>query len=156
MTIEKLETNLMLVNTNQLKPYKYMEFDVQKKEQRMLIYWEQRVGGVQEANSNIKEDNERCQVQKQQMKNDEDKKQIMGPIVNIVFIFDLQTSNNCNSAKFGMQKSTNDMSGVSAESTSIFAWSLGIFTQSSELCAQSPEKLVQSLDVFLQLANKWA
>jgi len=28
MTIEKFETNLMLVNVNKLKPYKYMEFEV--------------------------------------------------------------------------------------------------------------------------------
>ncbi len=28
--IEKSETNLVLVNVNKLKPYKYMEFEVQK------------------------------------------------------------------------------------------------------------------------------
>jgi hypothetical protein len=27
VTIEKFETNLMLVNVNKLKPYKYMEFE---------------------------------------------------------------------------------------------------------------------------------
>ncbi len=31
VTIEKFETNLMLVNANKLKPYKYMEFEAQKK-----------------------------------------------------------------------------------------------------------------------------
>jgi hypothetical protein len=31
VTIEKFETNLVLVNVNKLKPYKYMEFDVEKK-----------------------------------------------------------------------------------------------------------------------------
>jgi hypothetical protein len=31
VTIEKLETNLVLVNMNELKPYKYMESKVQKK-----------------------------------------------------------------------------------------------------------------------------
>jgi hypothetical protein len=31
VTIEKFETNLVLVNVNKLKPYKYMEFEVQKK-----------------------------------------------------------------------------------------------------------------------------
>jgi hypothetical protein len=30
VTIEKFETNLVLVNVNKLKPYKYMEFDVEK------------------------------------------------------------------------------------------------------------------------------
>ncbi len=54
------------------------------------------------------------------MKNDEDKEQITDPIVNLVFIFDFQKSNNCNSTKFGMQKSTYDMSSVLVESIAIF------------------------------------
>ncbi len=33
VTIEKFETNPMLVNMNELKPYKYMEFEAPKKEQ---------------------------------------------------------------------------------------------------------------------------
>ncbi len=33
VTIEMFETNPMLVNVNKLKPYKYVEFEVQKKEQ---------------------------------------------------------------------------------------------------------------------------
>ncbi len=45
VTIEKFETNPILVNVNKLKPYKYMEFEIQKKEQHMLIYWEQSAGG---------------------------------------------------------------------------------------------------------------
>ncbi len=53
------------------------------------------------------------------MKNDEDKEQITNPIVNLVFIFDFQKSNNCNSTKFNMQKSTYGMSSVLAESISI-------------------------------------
>jgi hypothetical protein len=31
VTIEKFETNLVLVNMNKLKPYKYMECEIQKK-----------------------------------------------------------------------------------------------------------------------------
>jgi hypothetical protein len=38
VTIEKFETNPMLINVNKLKPYKYMEFEIQKKKQQMLIY----------------------------------------------------------------------------------------------------------------------
>jgi len=38
--IEKFETNLVLVNVNKLKPYKYMESEVQKTKQQMLVYWE--------------------------------------------------------------------------------------------------------------------
>jgi hypothetical protein len=33
VTIEKFETNPVLVNVNKPKPYKYMEFEVQKQEQ---------------------------------------------------------------------------------------------------------------------------
>jgi len=62
VTIEKFETNPMLVNLNKLKPYKYMEFKVYEKKQQMPIYWEKSVGGIQEANSDIEEDNERCQL----------------------------------------------------------------------------------------------
>jgi hypothetical protein len=46
VTIEKFETNLVLVNMNNLKPYKYMEYKVQKKEQQMLVYWEKNASGV--------------------------------------------------------------------------------------------------------------
>jgi hypothetical protein len=38
VTIEKFETNLVLVNVNKFKPYKYMESKVHKQEQRMPIY----------------------------------------------------------------------------------------------------------------------
>ncbi len=101
VTIEKFDTNPVLVNVNNLKPYKYMEFEVQKNKQQIPIYWEKNVGGIQEANFHAKEDNDGCEIQKPQMNNDEDKEQIMNLAVNIVFIFDLQM-NNYNSAKFGM------------------------------------------------------
>jgi hypothetical protein len=35
--IEKFETNLVLVNVNKFKPYKYMEFEVKKQKQQMLV-----------------------------------------------------------------------------------------------------------------------
>jgi hypothetical protein len=38
VTIEKFETNPVLVNVNKLRPYKYMESEVQKQEQQMSIY----------------------------------------------------------------------------------------------------------------------
>ncbi len=69
------------------------------------------------------EDNERCEVQKPQIKNDENKKQIIDPIVNTFFIFDLQMSNNCNSARFGMQISKDDILGVLAKSIIVFEYS---------------------------------
>jgi hypothetical protein len=46
VTIEKFETNTMLVNMNKLKPYKHMESKSPKEEQQMLIYWEKNAGGV--------------------------------------------------------------------------------------------------------------
>ncbi len=45
VTIEKFEINPMLVNVNKFKPYKYMEFEVQKQEQQMPLYWEQSASG---------------------------------------------------------------------------------------------------------------
>ncbi len=83
----------------------------------MPIYWEQSVGGVQEVNFDIREDDEGYQIQKAQMKNDEFKEQIIDPTMDIVFIFNLQMNNNCTNAKFGMHKSIDDMSGISIQST---------------------------------------
>jgi hypothetical protein len=40
----------------------------------MPVYWENSVGGIEEVNSNIEEDDDKCEIQKPQMKNDEDKK----------------------------------------------------------------------------------
>jgi hypothetical protein len=53
----------------------------------------------------------------------------------MVFIFNFQKNNNCNSAKFGIEKSTNDMSRVSVESITIFVQSSRVFTQSLKLWA---------------------
>jgi hypothetical protein len=40
VSIKKFETNPMLVNVNKLKPYKYMDSEIQKQKQHMLMYWE--------------------------------------------------------------------------------------------------------------------
>ncbi len=37
VTIEKFETNPMLINVNKLKPYKYMECEVQKKKDANIL-----------------------------------------------------------------------------------------------------------------------
>jgi hypothetical protein len=62
VTIEKFETNLVLVNVNKLKPYKYMESEVQKQEQQMPIYWEKSVGGVQVENFDTEEEDENYEI----------------------------------------------------------------------------------------------
>jgi hypothetical protein len=62
VTIEKFETNPVLVNVNKLKPYKYMEFEIQKY-----------IGNiVQVENFDTEEDDEDCETQKSQMKNAKD------------------------------------------------------------------------------------
>ncbi len=73
VTIEKFETNPMLVNVNKFKPYKCMESKIQKNKQLMSVYWEKNVGGNQEVNFDTEEDGDRCEIQKSQMKNDEHK-----------------------------------------------------------------------------------
>jgi hypothetical protein len=70
----------------------------------MPIYWEKSIGGVQDVNFDIEEEDEGCQVPKPQMKNDEDKEQIIDPTVNTIFIFDLQKNNNYSKTRFRMQK----------------------------------------------------
>ncbi len=62
MAIERFETNPMLVNVNKLKPYKYMESEVQKQEQQMPIYQEQNVGGFQVENFDMEEEDEKCET----------------------------------------------------------------------------------------------
>jgi len=47
--------------------------------------------------------------------------------MNIIFIFNLQMNNNCRSARFGMQRSKDDMLGVLAESATRFAQSSRVF-----------------------------
>jgi hypothetical protein len=61
VTIEKFETNLVLVNVNKLKPYKYRESEGKKKTTNASIL---SASGVQEANCNIEEDDEGCEIQK--------------------------------------------------------------------------------------------
>ncbi len=61
VTIEKLETNPVLVNVNKLKPY--MEFN-NKWEQQMPIYWEKNANGVQMENSDTEEEDENGEMQK--------------------------------------------------------------------------------------------
>ncbi len=114
----------------------------------MLIYWEQSASGVQVVNFDTKEDKEECEIQKPHMKNVKNKEQITNPMVNTIFIFDLQMNNNYKCVGFGMQRSKDDMSGISIESIIIFAWSLGVLTQSSKLWTQSAKKFVKSLDVL--------
>ncbi len=65
--IEKFETNLVLVNVNKLKPYKYTEFEVEKQEQQMPVYWEQSASKIQMKIFNTKEEDEGCEMQKPQM-----------------------------------------------------------------------------------------
>ncbi len=74
VTIEKFETNHVLVNVNKFKPYKYMEFEVHKQEQQMPLYWEQNVGGIQVENFNMKEDNEDYEILKPLINNAKDEK----------------------------------------------------------------------------------
>jgi hypothetical protein len=74
VTIEKFETNHVLVNVNKFKPYKYMEFEVHKQEQQMPLYWEHNVGGIQVENFNTKEDSEDYEILKPLMNNAKDEK----------------------------------------------------------------------------------
>ncbi len=54
----------MLVNVNKLKPYKYVDFEIQKQEQHMLMYWEQSVGGLQVEDFDTKVEDENYVTQK--------------------------------------------------------------------------------------------
>ncbi len=89
----------------------------------MLVYWEQSTSVVQEANFDVEEDDEGCEIQKPQMKNAENKEQITNPMVKTIIIFDLQMNNNYNNARFAIHIFKDDMLGVLIESTRIFVQS---------------------------------
>jgi hypothetical protein len=46
VTIEKFETNLVLVNVDKFKPYKHMESEAHKQEQQMPVYWKENTCGL--------------------------------------------------------------------------------------------------------------
>ncbi len=89
MTIEKFEANHVVVNVNKLKPYTYMEFEVQKQKQQMLIYWEQNAGAVQAKNYHMEQYDENYEIQKPQINNVVNEKHIKDPALNRILIFDL-------------------------------------------------------------------
>ncbi len=125
VTVEKFETNHVLVNVNKLKPYKYMESEVQRQEQQMLIYWENSVSGVQMKIFDMEEEDEVYELQKPYMQSTKDEEQMEDPTINTILIFDLHMinksmSNNYKNERFGMQKSKDDLSRVSTESTKVF------------------------------------
>ncbi len=70
-----------------------MEFEVQKREQHMPIYWKQNVGGVQAENSNIEKENEDYEIQKPQMQSTKNEEQMEDPMVNTVLIVELHMTN---------------------------------------------------------------
>ncbi len=72
--IEKFENNLVLVNANIFKPYKYMESEVQEQKQHMQKYCEQSANGVQAKFFDTQEENEDYKIQKPQMQNIHDEK----------------------------------------------------------------------------------
>jgi len=75
----------------------------------------------------MEEDNEGYEIHKPHMKNAANKKQITNPMVNTIFIFDLQMNNNCRSVEFGMYKSKDDMLSILGKSTIILVKLLGVF-----------------------------
>jgi hypothetical protein len=60
--VEKFDTNLVLVNVNKLKPYKYMESKVHKQEQHMLVYWEQSTSGLEAEDFHMEVEDEACDI----------------------------------------------------------------------------------------------
>ncbi len=67
VTIEKFETNPVLVNVNKLKPYKYMKYEVQKQEQQMPMYWEHSKSGLQAKDYNMEVEDKDYDIHKPQI-----------------------------------------------------------------------------------------
>ncbi len=93
VTIHKFKTSPILINVNKFKPYKYMESEAQIQEQQMPIYWEQSVSGVQAEDSNTKEEDEDCEMQKPQIQSTKDEKKLKDSMVSTILIFELHMIN---------------------------------------------------------------
>ncbi len=125
----------------------------------MPVYWEQNVGGVQVENYDTKEEDEDCEIQKPHMQGIKYEEYMENFVVNIISIFDLQminkfVSNNYRSEGFGMQRSKDDLLGVSLELVIIYTQTSRVFAQSINLLAQLTNKSIQSTNVWSQLANE--
>ncbi len=109
-----------------------MEFEVQKQEQQMPVYWEQNPSGVQAENFDMEEEDEDCEIQKSQMQSIKDEEQMKDPTINTILIFDLQminkfVNNNCKTEGFGIQRFEDNLSRVSTILTKVFTQSSGVF-----------------------------
>jgi hypothetical protein len=76
-------------------------------------------------NFDMEEDDENCEIQKPHMQSIAVEEYIKDPMVNTILVFDLHmtnksVSNNYISEGFGIQRSKDDLLGVSAESIKVF------------------------------------
>jgi hypothetical protein len=76
-------------------------------------------------NFDMEEDDENCEIQKPHMQSIAVEEYIKDPMVNTILVFDLHmtnksVSNNYRSEGFGIQRSKDDLLGVSAESIKVF------------------------------------
>jgi hypothetical protein len=76
-------------------------------------------------NFDMEEDDENCEIQKPHMQSIAVEEYIKDPMVNTILVFDLHmtnkfVSNNYKSEGFGIQRSKDDLLGVSAESIKVF------------------------------------
>ncbi len=127
-----------------------MESKVHKQKQQMPVYWEQSVGGVQEENSNMEEEDEDCEIQKPQMWRIEDEEQMKDPMVNIVLIFDLQMTNksvsdNYKSEGLLMQRSKFFFQGYQLNQQKYLPSHLGYSHKSNLLDSQQRNRYLQQM-----------
>ncbi len=88
----------------------------------------------------MEEEDQDYEIQKPHMQSTENEEQIEDLTVNKILIFDLQMinksmNNNYKSERFGMQRSEDDLSRVSAKLAIIYIHSSRVFAQSSDLLA---------------------
>jgi hypothetical protein len=92
-------------------------------------------------------EDENCDIQKTEICSNEDEEHMEDPTVNIILIVELHMTNesmnnNNRNEGFGKQRSKDELSRLSTESTEVFTQSSRVFTQTSDLVTKSVEKLV--------------
>ncbi len=90
------------------------------------MYWEQNIGGLQVKDFDKEVEHEDYDIQKPQIRSNEDEEQMEDPNVNTILILELHMtnkfmSNNYRNEGFGMQKFEDELLRVLAKSAEVFA-----------------------------------
>ncbi len=77
-----------------------MDFKVKKQKQQMLVYWEQNTSGLQAKDSYTKVEDKDCDIQKPQIRSNENEEHVEDLMINTILIVQLHTTNEFVSSNY--------------------------------------------------------